>query len=289
MRRLLALCALSTSVLLCQNAGIDGLVRDQSQAAVPNATVTVVNLDTGLQRTATTNNSGTYSVPLLPVGRYGITASAAGFGAESRPELKLDTQQVARLDFTLKPGALTESINVSAATALLDSETSTVGQVINTRQIVDLPLNGRNYLSLSLLTAGTAPDTRGRTGSEGGFSASGQHQYQVNITVDGLDNTTRGSGGPLGYEAQVVKPSIDAVEEFRVVTNNLSAEYGYRMGGQVFVTTRSGTNQIHGGAYEFLRNDKLDGTNFFANAKGAGKPPYKQNQFGGTMGGPIWK
>lgn len=287
--RLFSLLVIFAFALSAQNAGINGLVRDQSQAAVPGATVKVTNLDTGLQLTAITNEAGNYTVPLLPVGRYSVATSKEGFGTETQPEIKLDTQQVARLDFTLKPGAIVESVDVSATAALLDSETSTVGQVINTKQIVDLPLNGRNYLTLSLLTAGTAPDTRGRTGSEGGFSASGQHQYQVNITVDGLDNTTRSSGGPLGYEAQVVKPSIDAVQEFRVVTNNLSAEYGYRMGGQVFVTTRSGTNQIHGTGYEFLRNDKLDGTNFFANANGAGKPPYKQNQFGGTMGGPIWK
>ena len=109
----------------------------------------------------------------------------------------------------------------------------------------------------------------------------------MNVTVDGLDNTTRASGGPLGYEAQAVKPSVDAVEEFRVVTNNLSAEFGYRMGGQIFVTTKSGTNQIHGTLYEFMRNDKLDGTNFFANRSGSVKPAYKRNQFGATMGGPI--
>lgn len=186
---LFALPVLYVSALLAQNAGIDGLIRDQSQAAIPNASVTVTNLDTGLQRKVTTNESGSYTVPLLPIGRYSVTASKDGFGIETRPELHLDTQQEARVDFTLKPGAVVESINVSSSAALLESETSTVGQVINTKQIVDLPLNGRNYLTLSLLTAGTAPDTRGRTGSEGGFSASGQHQYQVNITVDGLDNT----------------------------------------------------------------------------------------------------
>ena len=212
--RWLALVVISVSFALAQNAEIDGLVRDQTSAAIPNASITVTNLDTGLQRKVNTNEVGSYTVPVLPIGRYKIEVSAQGFGTATEPQMRLETQQVARLDFTLKPGALAESINVSAAAEMIDSETTTVGQVINNQKVVDLPLNGRNYLSLALLTAGTAPDKSGRTGAEGGFSASGQHQYQVNVTVDGLDNTTRASGGPLGYEAQSVKPSVDAVEEF---------------------------------------------------------------------------
>src|SRR5439155_16078102 len=136
---------------------------------------------------------------------------------------------------------------------------------------------------------GTAPSVGGRTSAEGGFVAGGQHGYQVNILVDGLDNNSVASGGPLGFEAQGVKPSIDAVGEFKVITNNLSAEYGGRMGGTVVVNLKSGTNQLHGSAFEFLRNDILDGTNFFANRNGAGKPEYSQNRFGGTLGGPIRK
>jgi hypothetical protein len=152
-----------------------------------------------------------------------------------------------------------------------------------------MPLNGRNYLSLATLTAGTAPNPGGRTASEGGFLSAGAHSYQMNIQVDGLDNNTVYSGGQVGFEAQAVKPSIDAIGEFKVVTNNFSAEYGGRMGGQVLVTIKSGTNELHGTAYEFLRNDMLDGTNFFANRSGASKPEYRQNQFGGTLGGPIRK
>ena len=150
-------------------------------------------------------------------------------------------------------------------------------------------MNGRNYLNLATLTAGTSPNVGGRTQAEGGFVAGGAHSYQMNVQVDGLDNNTTYSGGPIGYEAQAVKPSIDAVGEFKVITNNLSAEYGSRMGGTVLVTIKSGTNQLHGTAYEFLRNDAFDGTNFFANRSGAAKPEYRQNQFGGTLGGPIRK
>jgi hypothetical protein len=182
-----------------------------------------------------------------------------------------------------------EAIEVSATAVTLDSETTTVGQVIDNKRIVELPLNGRNYLNLAQLTSGTAPGVGDRTQPEGGFVASGQHMYQLNILLDGLENTSVASGGPLGFEAQAVKPSIDAVQEFRVVTNNLSAEYGGRMGGQVIVSLKSGTNQLHGTAYEFIRNSKLDAANFFANLNGSPKPPFRQNQFGGTLGGPIRK
>jgi hypothetical protein len=276
-------------ICFAQTATVNGIVTDTSDAIIVGARLEVQNLDTGLRRETQTNDTGAFSFTLLPVGRYKITASSAGFGASERPELKLDVDQVARLDFKLKPGAVNESVQVTAAAALLDSETSTVGQVISNKNIVELPLNGRNYLSLASLTAGTAPSVGGRTASEGGFVAGGQHGYQVNIMVDGLDNNSVASGGPLGYEAQGVKPSIDAVGEFRVVTNNLSAEYGGRMGGTVLVNLKSGTNQLHGTAFEFLRNDALDGTNFFANRAGAKKPVYRQNQFGGTLGGPIRK
>src|SRR5262245_19589031 len=289
--RVLLLCLLAcfASLTPCfgQTATVNGIVTDTSEALIVGARIEIHNLETGLRRDTLANDAGAFSFNFLPVGRYRIAASHAGFGASDRPEIKLDVDQVARIDFKLKPGAVTETVLVTAAAALLDSETSTVGQVISNKNIVELPLNGRNYLNLASLTAGTAPSVGGRTAAEGGFVAAGQHGYQVNILVDGLDNNSVASGGPLGFEAQGVKPSIDAVGEFRVITNNLSAEYGGRMGGTVLVNLKSGTNQLHGTAFEFLRNDKLDGTNFFANRNGAGKPVYRQNQFGGTLGGPI--
>src|SRR5215831_12706321 len=281
--------ALLAPLAICfgQTATVNGIVTDASDAVIVGARLEIQNLETGLRREAPTNEAGAFSFNLLPVGRYRITATHAGFGASERPELKLDVDQVARIDFKLKPGSVSESVQVTAAAALLDSETSTIGQVISNKNIVELPLNGRNYLNLASLTAGTAPSVGGRTAAEGGFVAGGQHGYQVNIMVDGLDNNSVASGGPLGFEAQGVKPSIDAVGEFRVVTNNLSAEYGGRMGGTVLVNLKSGTNQLHGTAFEFLRNDALDGTNFLANRNGVKKPVYRQNQFGGTLGGPI--
>jgi hypothetical protein len=274
---------------LAQSGTIQGVVKDPSDAVVAAAKVTITNLDTGLRRELSTNDQGFYTAPTLPVGRYKIAAAKPGFSNAEIPEIKLDVTQTARIDFTLKTGSVTESIEVTAAAALIDSETTTVGQVIENKRIVELPLNGRNYLDLAALTAGTNPGRGGRTQDEGGFSASGQHIYQVQVSIDGVDNSSVASGGPLGFEAQAVKPSVDAVGEFRVVTNNLSAEYGTRMGGQVFVNIKSGTNQFHGTAFEFLRNSNLDGTNFFANRAGNKKPAYKQNQFGGTFGGPVIK
>ncbi|HEU0118939.1 MAG TPA: TonB-dependent receptor [Bryobacteraceae bacterium] len=286
LQRVFTLLAASLA-LAAQSGTIQGVVKDPTDAVVAGATVTVVSIDTGLRRELTTNDQGFYTAPALPVGRYKISASKTGFSNAEVPEIKLDVTQTARIDFTLKTGTVTESIDVTAAAALIDSETTTVGQVIENKRIVELPLNGRNYLDLAALTAGTNPGRGGRTQDQGGFSAGGQHIYQVQVTVDGVDNSSVASGGPLGFEAQAVKPSVDAVGEFRVVTNNLSAEYGTRMGGQVFVNIKSGTNQFHGSAFEFLRNSSLDGTNFFANRAGNPKPTYKQNQFGGTFGGPI--
>ncbi len=240
-------------------------------------------------REAFSNVQGVYQIPSLPIGRYKLEAVRQGFASSQVPELKLDTNQTARIDFTLRVGAVAEKVEVTAAAALIDSETSTVGQVIDNKRIVEMPLNGRNFLQLAALTAGVAPSAGGRTADEGGFVASGQHGYQVNITIDGLNNSSVASGGPLGFEAQAVKPSIDAVGELKVVMNNFSAEYGDRMGGQIIVNLKSGTNEFHGSAFEFLRNSSFDGTNFFANRSGAKKPAFRQNQFGGTAGGPIVK
>lgn len=280
---------LLSSALAAQTGGINGIITDQTQAIIPAARVVITNVDTGLRREVETNVTGSYSAPLLPVGRYRIVASKEAFGSSARPDIKLDVEQIARVDFVLKPGQVLETVNVSATAEMLDSETTMVGQVIDNKRIVEMPLNGRNYLTLAIGAAGTAPSVGGRTADEGGFVASGQHGYQVNVNVDGLDNNSRASGGPLGFEAQAVKPSIDAVDQFRVITNNLSAEYGGRMGGTVVVTIKSGTNQLHGSAFEFLRNSALDGTNFFANRSGSPKPPFRQNQFGGTLGGPLWR
>jgi len=276
-----------------QNAAIQGLVTDASKASISGATVTVTNVATQTSRTASTNGEGFYTVPLLPPGSYRVEASNPGFAPQKLNELRLETGQTARLDFELKPGSVVESIDVSASAVLLNSETSEVGQVIDSKRILEMPLNGRNYLQLALFTTGVLPGGNLSAGSrartEGAFAAVGMQIAQNNVLLDGNDNSSRTSGGQLGFEAQAVKPPVDAVTEFKVVTNNMSAEYGYRAGAKVLVSTKSGTNNFHGSVYEFLRNEKLDGANFFANASGAKKPTYRQNQFGATFGGPAIK
>lgn len=291
---LLVLLAASTAAF-GQNAGIQGNVTDPSGAYVPDVIIKVTNLATGVINEVKTNEQGFYSIPFLGSGNYKIEATQAGFAPQTRQELKLDVDQVARVDFTLRIGSVAESIEVTATAALLESETTSVGQVIENQRIVEMPLNQRNYLELAQLSLGVQPArsqghgarTGGEDGTEGGFIAVGQHAYQTNVLLDGVDNSSRASGGPLGFQAQAVKPSVDAVAEFKVVTSNNSAEYGYRMGGKVLVSTKSGGNNFHGSLYEFLRNDKFDGTNFFANKAGATKPTLRQNQFGFTLGGPI--
>lgn len=286
-KAILLLFVLWSVPLFAQNGSIQGLVRDHSGAVIIGAEITITNVATGVITRAQTNDSGLYTVPFLTPGHYNISAAKTGFTKLDRNNITLDVAEQARVDFTLDVGAVTTAVNVSGNATPLDTESSTVGQVIDNRQVVELPLNGRNYLELARLTAGVAPSNGSRPDANGSFSALGQHGFQTNVILDGVDNNSRASGGELGWQAQSVTPSIDSVAEFKVVTNNISAEYGYRMGGTVIVETKSGTNEFHGSAYEFLRNDDLDATNFFS--VGQPKPSYQQNQFGGTLGGPIIK
>src|SRR5581483_2363071 len=245
--------------VFAQVGAIRGVVVDPSGAVIPDVTITVTNTASGVTQRVATNETGAYSAPFLNPGTYSVQAAKQGFNTVTRDGLKLDVEQVARVDFTLEVGTINQTMNVSAAATLLDSQTAVVGQVITNRNIVELPLNGRNYLDLARLTAGVVPANGSRDNNLGAFSAVGQHGAQTNISLDGIDNSSRLSGGILGNEAQVVTPSIDSVAEFKVVTNNNSAEYGFRLGGTVIVSTKSGTNSLHGSLYEFMRNDKLDG------------------------------
>lgn len=300
MRTRFLLCAalIAAPALYAQTQGtIQGVVSDDSGAVIPGATVTVTNTDTGVASQSTTNAVGSYTVPGLNPGPYTITATSEGFAPQERPGFRLEVGQTARVDFSLSVGTVTEIVEVSAAAQLIQSEKTEVGQVIDSKRILEMPLNGRNYLELAKFSVGVLPSremgkgTRqdGVRGGEGGILAAGMHAAQTNVLLDGADNSSRNSGGALGFQAQATKASVDAVGEFKVVTNNMSAEYGFRMGAKVIVSTKSGTNQLHGSLYEFIRNDKLDGTNFFANRSGSAKPSLRRNQYGGTIGGAIVK
>lgn len=296
--RLLAAGMLVAALAFGQTSGtIQGTVTDDSGAVIPGAQVLVSSLDTGAESSVSTNEVGFYTIPGLNQGLYSVTCSSDGFATREYPEVRLEVQQTMRIDCAMSVGSVTETVEVNAAAILIQSEKTEVGQVIDSKRILEMPLNGRNYLELAKFSVGVLPSremgkgTRhdGVRGGEGGILAVGMHAAQTNVLLDGADNSSRNSGGALGFQAQATKPSVDAVGEFKVVTNNMSAEYGYRMGAKVLVSTKSGTNQFHGSIYEFIRNDKLDGTNFFANRVGAGKPTLRRNQYGFTAGGPIVK
>ena len=204
--RLLLLLTTTAACCFGQLATVQGEVRDPSKAVVPGASVKITNLQTGVSQTTSTNQSGCYSVPGLIPGNYSVVATATGFQTALYKSLTLNVNQIARVDFALQTGILSQTINVSSEPTALNTDNSTVGQVIGNKTVVELPLNGRNYLQMAQLTAGVTPPTGMRNASEDSFAASGQQVYQTNILLDGIDNATRAAGGELGYQMQAVKP-----------------------------------------------------------------------------------
>lgn len=266
-------------------ATITGLVTDASGATVPGAAVQAVNQDNGLEYATQSNATGNYVLTALPIGNYDLTATSDGFQTLFRPNIVLNAGSRARVDVALQVGAVTETVEVSADLPLLESETSSLGQAIENTTITQMPLNGRNYQELAVLTAGVLPSRR-QNFVEDAFSVNGAGFDQNVFTLDGADNNNYFSGVVVASN-QAVKPSIDAIQEFKMETHNYGAEFGRGGGAIVQVTTKSGTNDYHGTLFEFLRNDKLDANDFFNS--GRPRPPYRQNQFGATFGGPLVK
>src|SRR5713226_2915734 len=265
---------------------IVGTVKDQTGAIVAKAKVTVSDVDRGTYLETATNDSGEYVASPLRVGRYKVTVEHPGFKKAVTVPVSLDVQQRIALDVTLQVGQISESIEVTGAAPLLETETSELGQVVDHKRVANLPLNGRNFAQLALLTAGTAPSEPGARDEGGfGFSANGARSLQNNFLLDGVDNNSN-LPDLLNETNYVIQPSVEALEEFKVQTNAYSAEFGRGNGAIINATIKSGTNQFHGSAYEFLRNEKFDAKNFFddPNSRIA---PFKQNQFGFTFGGPL--
>lgn len=267
-------------------AQITGIITDASGAIVDGASVEVSNLTTGVSQKTISNASGNYLFPVLNPGTYNLTVAKPGFETVTRTGIELTVSQVARFDFALQVGATKQSIVVNATTPPLDTSTAAIGQLVDTKQIEDLPLNGRNFLQLAQLSIGVHPPKPGdRTTLGGSFNANGVRSQLNNFMLDGVDNNEKivdqQSSSPV-----VIQPSVDALQEFRVETNNFSAQYGYSAGAVVNATIKSGTNRLHGDAYEFLRNNVFDARSFFL-SPGVKKPPFRQNQFGGTLGGPL--
>jgi Carboxypeptidase regulatory-like domain len=269
-------------------ATVTGEVTDSSGAVVPGATVTVTKVDTGIALTTVTNASGLYTLPGLRPGDYMVVIELAGFNRFVRTGTTLQVAQVVRIDARLQTGNVTEAVEVIAASPLLQTTVSSRGSVIDERKIVDLPLNGRDYNQLALLSPGVLPGTPrlASVNFKGVLNVNGNRTFNNVFLLDGVDNISY-SNSFRGENVQLVQPSIEALQEFKIQTNAYSAEYGRSSGAVINATIKSGTNTLRGSAYEFVRNDALDANNYFSNLLGAPKPRRKRDQFGGAAGGPI--
>jgi hypothetical protein len=273
-----------------ESATVLGYARDTSEAAIPNTTITLTNNATGIVQKAVTDAEGRFEFSSIPIGTYTIVAEAQGFQKAQTPPFKLTTDSRQRVDLSMKPGSVSETVTVSSAPTVLETETSSRGQVIGTQQIENLPLNGRSYADLALLAPGVRKsflENQSTTNREASFNVNGQRSAFNNFLLNGLDNNSYGTSNQ-GFANENIPPSPDAVSEFRIETDNYSAEYGRASGAVVNASIRRGTNQFHGRAWDYIRNTDLNAIGPFAPAGGV-KPTFIRNQFGGTFGGPIWK
>lgn len=289
---LLALLLGVTSSLKAQTATgqITGTVKDASGAVLAKAKVTVANQSNGFTREATTNDEGNYSFPLLPVGPYTVTVAQPGFSTSKQSNIQLTVDKIARVDFDLKVGDVSATVDVQAAAVTLDTETASMGQTITQKQVTQLPLNGRNFLSLLFLNGGTV-ETSGeqggmRQGAGNAISINGARPTSNNYLIDGTSNTDTALGTPAAIL------SIDAIQEFKEQTGTYSAEYGFSA-NQVNIVSKTGTNSLHGAAFWFGRNDAFDANTYFNNARSTPtnpirKPKLRQHQYGFVAGGPVW-
>lgn len=265
-----------------------GTVTDQSGAVIPGAKVSLTNEGTSLTVTTTTGADGSYTFSPVKIGTYTVAVEATGFSKVVQSHLTVNINGDLKIDLTLKPGEVTQTVEVTGAAPPLQTENASVGQVVNQESINNLPLNGRNFTFLAQTVAGVntpQPDTRGNA-ANGAFSANGLRPAQNNYLLDGIDNNSDNVDFLNGTN-YVVLPPPDALSEFKVQTSDYDAQYGRAGGAIMNATIKSGTNQIHGDVWEFFRNDKLDAADFFEDSGGLQKGEYRLNQFGGTIGGPV--
>jgi len=297
-RTFLGMTAVCVLTLLCVSplrAQVDagsilGTVTDASGSAVRGATVTLLNEGTAASLAVPTGPDGGYKFTPVRVGSYKITVTFQGFETIVRPHVNVNVGENVVADFSLKPGNVTTTVEVTTSVPVLQTQDASVGQVVDSRSVNDLPLNGRNFTFLAQLAAGVntpQADTRGNAAT-GAFAANGSRPAQNNYLLDGIDNNSD-TVDFLNGTNFVVLPPVDAIEEFKVQTSGFSAEYGRSGAAVLNATIKSGTNELHGTAWEFFRNDKLDAANFFENAQNIPKGELRQNQFGVAAGGPIIK
>jgi len=296
MRKTIGVFVLLVAAVALGSAQVDtgslvGTVKDASGAILAGITVTATNTDTGVATTVKSESTGDYVITPLNIGRYSVSVEATGFRKEVRKDIVLDVQQRIRLDFTLKVGSVTEIAEVSGAPPLLETESASLGDVVTSQTVELLPLNGRRYTDLAELTSGVSKVIEGpvnggsspTNGNAGGsFAVNGMRGDQNNFMLDGIDNNSNDNGDVA------ILSSVDAIAEFKIQTSNYSPEFGRSGGAVINASTKSGTNQFHGSAWEFLRNDALDSAQYGFGTN-LPKAPFKQNQFGATIGGPVIK
>jgi hypothetical protein len=292
------LCLLFLAGFLCSRTGLAqfdsgailGTVTDGSSSLISGARITLEDVNRGVTTSTVTASDGTFQFPVTPISRYRIRTEATGFGVQTSQIFQLSIGARQRVDFHLHVEQLQSTIEVQATVPLVQIESSDRGQTIDAAQIKELPLNGRYYSDLVLLSTGVvrSPSSYGGSSSfrEGSFNVNGLRSTSKNFILDGLDNNYFGTSNQ-GFSNEVVQPPPDAIAEFRLITNNQSAEYGRSGGATIIASLRSGTNQFHGNVWEFIRNTALNANGYFKSA--AGKPRLNQNQYGATFGGPIWR
>jgi hypothetical protein len=295
-QRRISLCLLVWSLTLpavfaqVDTGTIAGSVRDSQGAGVPAATVTFVETGTNTSTKTQTDGSGDYASPPLRPGDYKITAAAQGFKTETRGTIVVRVQDRVRIDFAMAVGSVSENVEVTAETPTIQTDISSLGEVVSTKEMTQLPLNGRDYIQLATLTTGVVRTSSGTNGNTGGSSTGGLNSFVANGTrgtlnnflLDGIDNNSNDNGGV------VLRTNVDAIQEFKLQTNTYSAEFGRSAGAVVNAITKSGTNGYHGNVFEFFRNSALDARDYFELPTDK-KASFKENQFGGTLGGPIVK
>src|SRR5690349_11556674 len=291
MFRKIALIYIAATASIClfgqsYTASIRGIVTDSSKAAVPEARVTVTETARNTSQTAMTDSAGRYVVTALPPGQYTLSVQAQGFNKYMQSPFQLEVQQQATIDVELSVGAVATAVDVQASAPLLNTTSATLGQVVENKFILSLPLAGRTPLTLVELTPGVTPSNLNPGGqSNTNFTANGTRNSTADVLLDGVSvaNVEQNSGiTNLEYQ-----PSVDAVQELKVQTNYFSAEFGNTGGSVVNMITKSGTNDLHGDVYEFHRNSALNANNWFSNRAGRAIPDFTRNVFGGTVGGPV--
>jgi hypothetical protein len=282
-------------------ATVSGVVQDSTGAVLPGTQVVATNADTGIKTTVNTDAKGFYSLPALAIGTYNLTATKSGFKTYVQSGLLLKVNDAIRVDIVLSVGNVAERVTVAADAVHVEATSSQMGEVISEQKIETVPLNGRSYTDLLALQPGVSPVSSGLSGGMGGqFTATGFAIQQVsgelnpgNHSVNGMRESANGfllNGAPVqetAFSGTAAIPNLDSIEEFRILTNNFDPEFGNYAGGQINVVTKSGTNSWHGSAFEFLRNTALDATQYSTSGPALGPAVFRQNQFGGTFGGPI--